>query len=54
MKKRYVQPDAEWIKLISCSVITESVPGTEDDETSPLTFSKSSYNFTKENGSYTY
>ena len=54
MKKCYLQPEAEWIKLISCSVITESVPGTENDETSPLTFGKSSYSFTKQNDSYIY
>ena len=54
MKKFYVQPQAEWIKLISCSVITESIPGTEDDETTPMVFNKSSYNYSKQNDSYTY
>ena len=38
MKKEYLQPEVEWIRLISSEVITESVPGLEEDELSPITF----------------
>ena len=38
MRREYHQPDAEWIRLVSSSVITESVPGLEEDETTPILF----------------
>ena len=54
MKRReYLQPDARWIELISRSVITASEPGTEDDETTPLTFSGKAKNALKKD-TYTY
>lgn len=42
MRKAYQQPDAEWIKLTMSSVITESVPGLEEDETTPILFGEGS------------
>ena len=52
-KNEYLQPDARWVALIARSVITESVPGTEDDETTPMTFSGKAKN-TLGKDSYTY
>ena len=52
-KRAYLQPDARWIELISRSVIAESEPGTEDDETTPLTFSGKAKNAMNKD-SYTY
>ena len=38
MKKEYLQPEVELVRLTSCEVITESVPGLEEDELSPIRF----------------
>ena len=38
MKKNYEQPEAELIRLTAKGVITESVPGMEEDELTPILF----------------
>ena len=55
MKKCYIQPDADLIKLVSNSVITESLPGKEEGvETTIVTSGNKSYNYSKDSDSYIY